>query len=106
MVEASSMLVTHALDVICRSISRSMSHAADIASELSMPLLLGYDVATIRAEGLSLWLRHCSHLVTNGPLEPVFSPPPTRCRSCRKQRHKPFNEYCCRSLMPKLCQAF
>ena len=28
-------------------------------------------------EGLSLWLRHCPHLVTNGPLEPVFSPPPT-----------------------------
>jgi hypothetical protein len=43
-------------------------------------------------KGLSLWLRHCPHLVTNGPLEPVFSPPPTRCRSRRKQRHKPFFE--------------
>ena len=24
-----------------------------------------------RGEGLSLWLRHCPNLVTNGPLEPV-----------------------------------
>ena len=32
-----------------------------------------------REKGLSLWLRHRPHLVTNGPLEPVFSPPPTRC---------------------------
>ena len=28
--------------------------------------------------------------VTNGPLEPVFSLPLTRCLSRRKQRHKPF----------------
>jgi DNA invertase Pin-like site-specific DNA recombinase len=34
---------------------------------------------TIDEKGLSLWLRHCLHVVTNGPLEPVFGPPPTRC---------------------------
>ena len=33
----------------------------------------------LETKGLSLWFRHCPHLVTNGPLEPVFSSPPTRC---------------------------
>jgi hypothetical protein len=30
-------------------------------------------------KGLSLWLRHRPHMVTNWPLGPVLSPPPTRC---------------------------
>ena len=40
-------------------------------------------------KALSLWLRHCPHLVTNGPLEPVFQPATDKMLIAPEAAHKP-----------------
>src|SRR5512132_3532451 len=40
---------------------------------VTIGVLPGNNRIGIHREGLSLWLRHCPHVVANGPLEPVFS---------------------------------